>query len=85
MDSTRRFALGGRRHTAELLVINQLGHGRMVAANRTLCIAALLEYPKSHIQGIVEQQAPDQGIAFPYDQFDDLGSLDQPYNARQDS
>ena len=51
----RRRLIRGR-HAAELMVIDQLGNRRMLAANRALRILAQLEFAELHPQRVVEQQ-----------------------------
>ena len=56
-------AAGGRLNAAELLVVDQRGHGRMGAAYRAIRVLAQLQLAETHAQRIHQQQAPDQRIA----------------------
>ena len=50
------FLLRGFRHNAaEVLVVDELGHGGVGAADRALGILAQLEFAKSHCEGIDQQ------------------------------
>ena len=75
---------GGRRDAAELLVVDQLGDGGVVAADRTVRVLAELQLAETHPQRVVDQKAADERLADPHDQLDRLGGLDGAYHAGQD-
>src|SRR5688500_494499 len=52
----RRRLRGGRRDAAELVVVDQLADGRIVAAHRALRVAPQLELAEAHPPGVVQQQ-----------------------------
>jgi hypothetical protein len=53
-----------RDDAAELLVIDQLGNGGVLAAQRALGIAAQAEFAEFHFEGVEEQQPANEGTAF---------------------
>ena len=71
------------RHAAELLVVDQLGDGRMVAAHRAFRIAAQLQLAEAHGQRVVQHQAADQRLADAQDQLHGFGGLNQADDAGQ--
>src|SRR5579871_1833989 len=81
--------LSGRRvgagHPAELMVIDQLGDGAVVAADGAVGILPQLQFAEAHAERIIEEQAADQGLADPEDQFHGLGGLNQTNGAGENS
>ena len=49
-------------HTAELFVVDELGDGRMVAADRAFGIAPQLQFAELHSQRVVQHQATDERL-----------------------
>src|ERR687893_548318 len=72
--------LGGLslRDAAELLVVDKLGDGRVLAADRAVRVLAERHLAETHAEGIVEQQTPDEGLAYTEDELDGLRGLDGP-------
>ena len=68
---------------AELLVVDQLGHGRMRAADRAVGVLAQLQLAEAHPQRVVDQEPADQRLAGAEDQLDRLGRLDRADDAGQ--
>ena len=64
------------RDAAELVVVDQLLDGRVVAAQRTLWIAAQLDFAELHLERIENQQSADERIALAQRKLDDLRGLD---------
>ncbi len=58
--------------TAEGLVVNELPHGRIVAAHGTIRILPQREFPELELQGIKQEETPDEGIPLSNDQLDGL-------------
>ena len=69
----------------ELVVVDQLGDRRVVAAHRALRIAADLEFLERHLESVVEQQPADERGAFAEDQLDRLRRLDAADQTRQNA
>src|SRR5208283_3304305 len=70
---------------AELLIIDQLGDGRLVAADRASRIAADLELTEAHLQRIIKHQPADQRLALAEDQLDRFSRLDAADETRKDA
>ena len=51
-------------HPAELIVVNQMGHGGMVAANGAVRVFADFELPERHFQRVEHQEAPNERLTF---------------------
>src|SRR5215212_3347681 len=51
------------RDTAELVIVDQLGDGPVIAADGALGILAQLELAELHTKGIVQQESPDERLA----------------------
>ncbi len=68
----------GRMDAAELFVIDQLGDGRLIAADGAFRIAPDLELAEGHLPGIVEQQPADQRLALAQHQLDASVAWMQP-------
>src|SRR4028119_1107434 len=66
------FGLGD---AAELLVVYELGDGRVLAADGAARVLAELHLAEAHPEGVVEHQTPDEGIADAADQLDRLRRL----------
>src|SRR3712207_5802536 len=76
--------LGGLlRDAAELLVVDELCDRRVLAADRAVRVLAQLHLAEAHAEGVVEQEASDQGLPDPEYELDGLGGLDRAYSARQ--
>ena len=75
----------GRRDAAELFVIDEFGHGGMVAADRALCVLPYFQLAEPHLQRIEEQESPDQRFTGAQNRLDRLGRLDRANHARQDA
>ncbi len=73
------------RDAAELLIVDQLRHRGMLAANRALGILAQLQLPEAHVERIHQQQAPDERLAFAENELDGLRRLDDADQAGQNS
>ena len=73
------------RDTAEFLIIDELGDGRMIAAHRALGIAPQLQFAEPHRQRIIEHQPADQRLADAQDQLHGLGGLNQPDRSGQNA
>ena len=67
--------MGFGRDAAELLVVDELGDGGVVAADRALGILAQLEFAEAHVERVDEQQAADERLALAEDELDDLSGL----------
>src|SRR5262249_9057009 len=67
----------------ELLIVDQFGNGRMLAAERAFRIATQLQLAELHIQSIEKQKATDQRSAPAKCNLQYLRRLDAPYNSRQ--
>ena len=61
--------------SAKFVIVDQLRDGRMSSAYWAIGIFAQLEFAELHIQGIDQQQAANQGLAFAQDELDDLRRL----------
>src|SRR5262249_20905675 len=70
---------------AELVVVDQLGDRRLVAAHRALWIAADFEFLEGHLQGVVKQQPANERGAFAKNQLHRLRRLDAADQARQNA
>src|SRR5438270_13709606 len=71
------------RHAAELVVVNQLGNGRMVAAHLAFRIAPHAHLTDPHVERVEQQQPAVDALADAQDQLDRLDRLDHTYEARQ--
>ncbi len=60
---------------AELLVINELGDGTVLAADRAIRVLAQLQLAELHSESVHQQQASDQRLARAQNQLDRLGGL----------
>src|SRR6266511_2463970 len=63
--------------TAELLVVDQLGDGRVLAADRALRVLANADVLERQLQRVVDEQPPDQRVADAGDELDRLVGLDR--------
>ena len=63
-------------HPAESLVVDQLGDGGPLAADRTARILGEAELVELHLQGVEVEEASDQRLADPGEQLQRLGRLD---------
>src|ERR1700733_14032199 len=79
----RHFCL--RDDAAELLIVDQLCHGGVRAADGAVGILAQLELAEAHVERIDQEQAPDERLAFAEDQLDDLCGLDDADEAGQNA
>src|SRR5215217_7944909 len=79
--------LGGGclRDTAELLVVDEFGHGRILAADGAVGVLAELHLAEAHAQGVVEQKPSDERLADPEYELDGLGGLDGSYGPGKDA
>src|SRR5690606_19851331 len=68
---------------AELLVIDERGHGWRITADRTLGIAAQLQLAEAHPQGVVDEKAADERLPGTEDELDGLGCLNDADDAWQ--
>src|SRR5262249_32458358 len=68
---------------AELLVIDELCHRRVRAADRAIGILLQLQLAEFHPQRGVDQEPPDERLAYPEDQLHRFGRLDDADDARQ--
>src|SRR5437773_2897119 len=75
--------LRGGMNPAELLVIDQLFHGRMSAAHRAVGILAKLQFPEPHAQRIENQKTADERFADSDDQLDRFSGLNRTDDAWQ--
>src|SRR4029453_14261580 len=74
-----------RRHPAELIKINQALPQRTLAVRRTLTTTAQPQLAELHLQGIEQQQPPDERLAFVENQFHRFRCLNHPNNPRQNT
>src|SRR5690349_16286319 len=72
-----------RRHTAELIIVNQALNQRALAFRRTLATAAQPQLAELHLEGIEQQQAPHKRLAFVENQLHRFRCLNRPNNTRQ--
>ena len=79
----RRLRRLGRRHAAELLVVDQLLDRRVGAAHRAIRILAQLQLAEAHLQRVVDHEAADQRLADAEDDLHRLGRLDHADDAGQ--
>src|SRR5277367_337159 len=70
-----RLLWGRGQNAAKLVIVNQLLHGRMRAADRAVGVLAQLELAEVHVQRINEQQAADERVADAEDELDRLSRL----------
>src|SRR4029077_7748676 len=70
---------------AERLVVDQLRHGRMRAADRAIRILLQLELPKLQLQGVEQDQASEGGLTRSQDELDRPHRLDRADDAREDA
>src|SRR5918994_404076 len=73
------------RDAAELLVVDELGDGRVLAADGAVGVLAELHLAEAHVQGVVEQKPSDERLADPEYELDGLGSLDGSDGAGKDA
>src|SRR3972149_11386880 len=69
--------------SAELLIVDELRHRRVVAADHAVGVATDADGAELHGQGVEEQQAAAKGIAGAQDELDGLSGLDGAYGARE--
>ena len=79
----RRCRLDRRTQTAELLVVDERGHGRVGAADRAIRILPELQLAEFHAERVIDHEAPDQRLTDAGDELDRLGRLDDADDARQ--
>src|SRR5215211_7126725 len=72
-------------NATEFLVVDKLSDGRVLAADGAVWVLAELHLTEAHAEGVVEEETPDEGLAYTQDQLDGLGSLDGPDGARQNT
>ena len=72
-----------RRHPAELLVVDQLGNGRMLAAHHAVRVAAQLELAEAQLEGVVDHQTPGGHVADAEQHLDHLVGLQRADHAGQ--
>ena len=77
----RRFG----RDSAELVVVDQFGHGGVGAAHRAVGILAQLELSKPHGQRVDKKQTADEWLTFTEDELDDFRRLDDADETGQDA
>src|SRR5687768_8621531 len=77
------FFRGCLRNTAELLVIDESAHGRLVAAYWASGIFAELELAEPHGEGIEQQEPSDHGITAAEDELDGFECLQGADDAGQ--
>ena len=73
----------GRRGAAECLVVNELGDGRVLAAEGALGVAPELEFAELHVQRVEQEQAVEERSALAEDELQNLGGLDEADDAGQ--
>ena len=71
------------RHAAELLVVDQFGDGRVLAAHQALGVAAQLELAEAELQGVVDHQPPGGHVADAEQHLDHLVGLQRAHHAGQ--
>src|SRR5207253_7199987 len=74
---------GFRADAAELVVIDQFGDGRLGPADGTFRIAPKFQFAKLHVEGVEEEEAPNERTAFAQCQLQDFGCLDCSHNTGQ--
>src|SRR5262249_12559017 len=62
---------------AELLIVDQFGNGGVRSASRTIRVFAKFQLAKVHSQGVVQQQAANQGLANSQNKLYSLRRLNQ--------
>src|SRR5829696_4274108 len=79
--------LGGGclRDTAELLVVDEFGHGRILAADGAVGVLAKFHLAEAHAQSVVEQKPSDERLADPEYELEGLGGLDGSDGAGKDA
>src|ERR1700712_3597687 len=70
---------------AEAFVVDVLGDGRVLAADRAGLVLAQLERAEGHLERVVHQEATNQRVALAEDQLEHLGGLHDADDARQDA
>src|SRR5262249_45203274 len=63
--------------SAELFVVDEFSHSGMVAANDAVWVLAQLELAEFHAQRVHQQQPPDERLAAPENELDNLRGLNQ--------
>src|SRR5690606_666988 len=71
-------AIRYRRNSAELLVVDQLRLGWMIAADRAIRILADLERAEAHLERIDHEESSDQRLAHARKHLDHFGGLQRP-------
>src|SRR6266540_3002154 len=64
-------------HPAELLVVDQLGDGGVLATDRALRVLADADVLEGQLQRVVDEQPSDQRVTDPRDELDRLVGLDR--------
>ena len=75
----------GWRDAAKLVVVDQLSHRRIGAADWALRIFSQLQRAEAHAECVDQQQTTDERLADAEDQLDGLGCLDDSDEAGQDA
>src|ERR1700704_1164158 len=73
------------RNSAERLVIDQLRHGWMLAANRTIGIFLQRELAELHASAVEQHETADQRVTKPDDQLGRFQCLQRTDDSRQDA
>ena len=76
-------AAEGGGSAAEVLVVNELGDSRVLAAEGALGIAPQLEFAELHVERVEQEQAVEERGAFAEDELQNLGGLDEADHAGQ--
>src|SRR5690348_4728912 len=72
-------------HAAELVVIDKLMNGAILAAHRALGILAQFEFAEAHSQRVKQEQSANQTIAAAENQFDRFHSLNRADDSWQNA
>src|SRR5688572_9714424 len=70
-----------RLDAAELLVVDQLAHGRVLAADRAVGILLEADLPEAHRESIEQEEASTERFSVAQDQLDRLQGLEAPDDA----
>src|SRR5215204_2845053 len=73
------------RDAAELLVVDQLRNGRVLAADGAVRVLAELHLAEAHVQRVVQEEPSDERLADPEYELGRLCGLDGADGARQDA
>ena len=64
------------RHSAELVIVDQVGDLRVWAADLAVGVLLQLDILERHLECIIEKQPPGQRSTYPQQEFDGFSGLD---------